>query len=382
MGPRRAALLEKLGIRTVEDLLKHFPRSYHDRRQITRIADLKLGERVTIRAEVVSTDVTYLRRRMCLAKALLKDASGTVWAAWFNQPYMTRVMQCGLTAFFTGEVIKYGGLQLRNPEYEFVPETEQSTIHTGRIVPVYGVTEGISQRQMRAIMWEAVDNHASRFSEMLPADTLARHNFPRIDVALRNVHFPENASDQQISRRRCAFEELFEIQLSVLSEKNLAKRETNRFRMVTDGPCVKKLKATLPFELTEAQERAVERILADVSSETVMNMLLQGDVGCGKTVVALHAIAATVAAGYQAAIMAPTEILAAQHYHNVEKYLVGSRVKWALLVGGLGAAERRKVLRRIRRGEADIVIGTHALIQQDVAFARLGLVVVDEQHKF
>ena len=382
VGPRRAALLEKLGIRTVEDLLKHFPRSYHDRRQITRIADLKLGERVTIRAEVVSTDVTYLRRRMCLAKALLKDASGTVWAAWFNQPYMTRVMQCGLTAFFTGEVIKYGGLQLRNPEYEFVPETEQSTIHTGRIVPVYGVTEGISQRQMRAIMWEAVDNHASRFSETLPADTLARHNFPRIDVALRNVHFPENASDQQISRRRCAFEELFEIQLSVLSEKNLAKRETNRFRMVTDGPCVKKLKATLPFELTEAQERAVGRILADVSSETVMNMLLQGDVGCGKTVVALHAIAAALDSGCQTAFMAPTEILAEQHYISLKRMLAPLGAEPALLIGGMRTREADTVRRGLSSGQIRMAVGTHALIQESVSFARLGLVIVDEQHRF
>ena len=149
VGPRRATLLKKLGIETVSDLLRHFPRSFHDRTRITRIGDLKVGERATIRAEVVKTDITHLRRRMCLAKALLKDDSGTVWAAWFNQPYMTRVMKHGSRAFFSGEVIKYGGLQLRNPEYEFIPDADDSTIHAGRIVPIYPVTEGISQRQMR-----------------------------------------------------------------------------------------------------------------------------------------------------------------------------------------------------------------------------------------
>jgi len=382
VGPRRAAILEKLGIETVADLLRHFPRSYHDRTRITRIADLKLGECATIRAEVLETDVTYLRRRMCLAKALLEDDSGTVWAAWFNQPYMTRVMKVGATAFFTGEVIKYGGLQLRNPEYEFIPEAEDDTVHTGRIVPVYPLTEGISQRQMRAIMWEAVEGHANRFGETLPPDVLARHGFPRLDVALRDCHFPKNVDDQQIARRRCAFEELFGIQLKVLSERSRAKRETNRFRMARDGQCLKKLESTLPFELTQAQKRAVDRILADVSSETVMNRLLQGDVGCGKTVVALHAIAAALDSGCQTAFMAPTEILAEQHYISLKRMLKPLGVEPNLLIGGMGKRNADGVRDGLSAGKVQVVVGTHALIQESVIFAQLGLVIVDEQHRF
>jgi ATP-dependent DNA helicase RecG len=382
VGPRRAAILEKLGISTVADLLRHFPRSYHDRTEITRIADLKLGERATIRAEVLETDVTYLRRRMCLAKALLEDDSGTVWAAWFNQPYMTRVMKLGATAFFTGEVIKYGGLQLRNPEYEFIPESEDDTVHTGRIAPVYPLTERISQRQMRAIMWEAVESYANRFSETLPTDVLARHSFPRLDVALRDVHFPRNVDDQQIARRRCAFEELFGIQIKVLSERNRAKGETNRFRMITDGPSLKKLKGTLPFDLTEAQERSVGRILEDVSSETVMNRLLQGDVGCGKTAVALHAIAAALDSGCQTAFMAPTEILAEQHYISLKRMLEPLGAEPAILIGGMPKRESDRVRRGLSSGKISIVVGTHALIQESVSFAGLGLVIVDEQHRF
>ena len=382
VGPRRAELLANLGIRTVEDLLRHFPRSYHDRREIRHIADLNAGEHVTICAEIVSTNVTYLRRRMCLAKALLKDATGTIWAAWFNQPYMMRVMRPGLTAFFTGDVITYGGLQLRNPEYEFVTESADDTIHTGRIVPMYPVTEGISQRQLRAIVWEAVQTFADQLSEMLPTELLERHSFPAIQTAVRAIHFPESIEDTEIARRRFAFEELFHIQMAVLLERQRARRETNPFRMVVDGPCLQKLKQTLPFELTRAQERAVERILVDMSSDTVMNRLLQGDVGCGKTVVALHAIASALDSGWQSAFMAPTEILAEQHFINLKQMLVPLGVKPALLIGGMATRDANRVRRRISSGAIQVVVGTHALIQESVGFARLGLVIVDEQHRF
>lgn len=382
VGPRRAALLENLGITTVADLLKHFPRSYHDRRTIGCIADLKQGDRVTIRAEVVSTNVTYLRRRMCLAKALLKDGSGTIWAAWFNQPYMTRVMRPGSTAFFTGEVIKYGGLQLRNPEYEFMPEAEQDTIHMGRIVPMYRVTEGLSLRQLRTIMWEAVESYADYFHETLSGDMLARHHFPPVHAALRDVHFPTDMKDAKTARRRFAFEELFTIQLSVMSQKKRASRETNRFRLVTDGSCLRRLKNALPFDLTRSQQRAVERILRDVSSDTVMNRLLQGDVGCGKTVVALHAIAAALDSNCQTAFMAPTEILAEQHFISLKRMLAPLGAEPALLIGGMKPRDADAVRQKLGSGKIAIVVGTHTLIQESVTFARLGLVIVDEQHRF
>jgi len=382
VGSRRADLLANLGIRTVEDLLKHFPRSYHDRRNISRIVDLKPGQRVTICAEVVSTEVTYLRRRMCLAQALLKDSSGTIWAGWFNQPYMTRVMRQGLSAFFTGEVIKYRGLQLRNPEYEFVPDEDKDAIHTGRIVPVYRVTEGLSQRQLRAILWETVQRYGDQLPETLPAELRERHHFPSVRVAVRNVHFPENADDHRIARRRFAFEELLQVQLKILSEKRVTRGEANRFRMRADGPLLRKLRSALPFELTRAQNRAVERILSDLASESVMNRLLQGDVGCGKTVVALHAIAAALDSGYQTAFMAPTEILAEQHYISLKRMLAPLGVEAALLIGGMKPRDANAVRRGLRSGDVRVVVGTHALIQESVSFAQLGLAIVDEQHRF
>jgi ATP-dependent DNA helicase RecG len=382
VGPQRAAMLGNLDIRTVEDLLKHFPRSYHDRTNVSRIADLKAGDSTTIRAEVVSTKITYLRRRMCLAQASIKDDSGTVSAAWFNQPYMTRVMKPGLTAFFTGEVIKYGGLQMRNPEYEFVPEDDQDTIHTGRIVPVYRVTEGISQRQLRSILWDTVQKYADQLDETLPASVRDKHSFPPAHVAIRNVHFPENMRDPEIARRRFVFEELLHLQLRILSDKSRAEQEVNLFRMEVDGPRLKKLKKTLPFELTKAQHRAVDRILSNLSSETVMNRLLQGDVGCGKTVVALHAIAAALDSGCQTAFMAPTEILAEQHYISLKRMLAPLGVEPALLIGGMKSRDANAVRRGLKSGDIQIVVGTHALIQESVSFAHLGLVIVDEQHRF
>ncbi len=382
VGPQRAVLLGNLGIRSVEDLLKYFPRSYHDRRNISRIVDLKPGQRVTIRAEVVSTKVTYLRRRMCLAQALLRDASGTIWAGWFNQPYMTRVMRQGLSAFFTGEVIKYGGLQLRNPEYEFIPDEDKDTIHTGRIVPVYRVSEGLSQRQLRAILWETVQKYSNQLLETLPTELRDRHRFPPASLAVRDVHFPEEVEDQKVARRRFAFEELFQIQLRILSEKRAARQETNRFRVRADGPKLAKLQNTLPFELTQAQKRAVERILTDLSSDRVMNRLLQGDVGCGKTVVAMHAIAAALDSGYQTAFMAPTEILAEQHYISLKRILAPLGVEPALLIGGMRSRDANAVRRKLKSGEIEVVVGTHALIQESVSFARLGLAIVDEQHRF
>ena len=382
VGGRRADLLGNLGILTVEDLLKHFPRSYHDRRNISRIVDLKPGQRVTIRAEVVSTKMAYLRRRMCLAQALLKDTSGTIWAAWFNQPYMTRVMRQGLSAFFMGEVIKYGGLQLRNPEYEFIPDEDKDTIHTGRIVPIYRVTEGLSQRQLRTILWETVQKHGDQLPETLPIELRERHGFPPVRVAIRTVHFPENLEDHGIARRRFAFEELLQIQLKILSEKRLTKGETNRFRMHADGPMLGKLRSALPFELTAAQKRAAGHILADLSSDTVMNRLLQGDVGCGKTVVAMHAIAAALDSGYQTAFMAPTEILAEQHYIGLKRMLAPLGVRPALLIGGMKSRDANAVRRTLKSGDTQVVVGTHALIQESVSFAHLGLAIVDEQHRF
>jgi len=382
VGSRRADLLANLGICSIEELLKHFPRSYHDRRNISRIADLKPGQGATIRAEVVSTKITYLRRRMCLAQALLRDTSGTIWAGWFNQPYMTRVMRQGLSAFFTGEVIKYGGLQLRNPEYEFIPDEDKDTIHTGRIVPVYRVTEGLSQRQLRTILWETLQKYGDQLPETLAAELRERHGFPPVRVAIGDVHFPEKVEDHKVARRRFAFEELLQIQLKILSNKRLIKGETNRFRMRADGPMLGKLKNTLPFELTHAQKRAVERILTDLASDTVMHRLLQGDVGCGKTVVALHAIAAVLDSGYQTAFMAPTEILAEQHYIGLKRMLEPLGVKPALLIGGMKSRDANKVRRKLASGDIRIVVGTHALIQESVSFAHLGIAIVDEQHRF
>ena len=380
IGPKRAELLANLGIVSVRDLLFHFPRDYQDRRHITPIAEAVDGATITVEAEVVSARMVRLRGRMSLAVVTLRDASGEMQATWFGRGFLAKSFVAGSRGLFTGIVGKYKGPCLRNPDYEILSGDDEDRLHTGRVVPIYRLTEKITQRMLRRWIASALDDLLPALEETLPEGLRAQHRFPPIREAMRQTHFPEEIAQGQTARARFAYEELLAIQVGILSGRAARLHEEKGKRHVIDGPLLEAFRGSLPFPLTPAQQRAVADILQDMASPRPMMRLLQGDVGCGKTLVALHAIAAAADGGYQTALMAPTEILAEQHFIGLRSLLEPLGLDVELLTGStLGAAARR---RRIARGEAQVVVGTHALIQEKTVFHNLGLVIVDEQHRF
>jgi ATP-dependent DNA helicase RecG len=281
---------------------------------------------------------------------------------------------------FTGPVGQYKGLCLKNPEYEILSGEEEDRLHTGRVVPMYRLTENVTQRLLRRWVWTALQQHAPALDETLPEELRARYGFAPIGEAIWKAHFPDEIEETVPARARFAYEELLGIQLGVLSARASRRQEEKGNRHVVDGPNLAALRASLPFQLTAAQVRAVRDILDDMASPRPMVRLLQGDVGCGKTVVALYAVAASADGGYQTALMAPTEVLAEQHFLSLRGMLEPLGLGVELLTGSTpGSSEVR---RRIARGDAQVVVGTHALIQEKTAFRHLGLAIIDEQHRF
>jgi len=382
IGERRAALLAKLGIETVRDLIYHFPRSHQDRTRTTPISELRVGEMATVMVEVVSTEIRHLRRRLSLAFVRVKDETGTANATWFNQPFMKRVMAPGEKVVLTGEIGKYSGVQIKNPDYEVLSGTETDRIHTGRIVPMYPLTEGISQRRMRSMVWAALDQFGNKLEESLPRTIRRQLRLPAARTAIHHVHFPPSFGAQDKARRRFVFEELLKLQLSLLLQRKRVGAQRKAIEHRLDGRLLEQLRKSLPFSLTKAQRRAIDRLLTDMSGPSPMQRLLQGDVGCGKTVVALHGVATALDSDYQVAFMAPTEVLAEQHFLNIKRWLSPLGLKVHLLTGGIERARAEQIRHMISNGDAKFVVGTHALIQESVRFKRLGLVVIDEQQRF
>jgi len=379
VGPKRARLLERLGIRTIGDALLLFPRKYIDRGDLVPIARVVAGREQAVRARVIDTRAPRWGDRL---EALIADESGEMRVVWFHARFLAKAVQVDAEYLFYGRVGEYRGrLQMQHPKFERLAAPGEEP-EGDRILVEYPTTEGLQQPSLVRLTDEALRVGLPLAGETLPDEMRRRLDLADLADALRMIHRPASMDEVRRARRRLVFSEFFFMELAVALRRRSAKASHDAPPVAVDARLDGRIRARFPFTFTRAQDKAIAEIREDLARDRPMTRLLQGDVGCGKTAVALYAALATVAAGYQAAIMAPTEILATQHYQNVEKYLVGSRVKWALLVGGLPAEERRKVLRRIRRGESNIIVGTHALIQQDVAFARLGLVVVDEQHKF
>lgn len=380
IGPKRAALLAALGVRTLRDLLWHLPRSYQDRRQITRISDARPGEETTIQGEVMSARNVRLRASMNMAIIRIKDDSGEMNATFFGRGFLANAFQRGTRLILTGRVESYKGPSLKNPEYEMLSGDEEDCLNTGRIVPVYRLTAGVTQRMLRRWISDALQEATGMIEEVLPPELLERHGYTAAAAAVREAHYPESMESAEAVRARFAYEELLAMQLYLLAQRAARLFEERGLRHVTDGPLLRNLRARLPFQLTRAQERAVTDILTDMASPRPMMRLVQGDVGCGKTMVALHAIAAAVDGDCQAALMAPTEVLAEQHFIGLRQMLEPLGISVELLTGALrGAAAVRK---RIESGDAQVVIGTHALIQEHTRFHHLGLAIIDEQHRF
>jgi len=410
VGPARAEKLGKLGLLTARDMLLHVPRRYEDRTRLANISSLVPGEEATIRGRVIKIRTGRPRRGPAILTATVEDATAPVDVMWFNQRYLADILREGTALVVTGKPKLYRNrLQLTPSEYEIIhsprggplldaveeddaddPSHDDDARATpgspadlaaGRIVPYYPLTEGISQRIMRSLAWSAVATTADAFGEILPRSVREARGLLSIAEALREIHFPSSEEGRVAARHRLVYEELFVLQTGLALVRARAKTEIARVFEVTEDIDAR-IRARLPFALTDAQDRAVAEITRDLASGEPMNRLLQGDVGSGKTAVAVYAMLGVIARGAQATVMAPTELLAAQHERTLAKYLAGSKVRVAFLKGGQDPAEKREALEAIASGRAHIAVGTHALLQEGVRFRSLGLVVVDEQHKF
>jgi len=382
IGKKRAELLEKLNVRTVRDLLFFYPRRYEDYSTLKTINHLVYGERVSVLATVWDAGLRKTHSGKALFRAILSDTTGTLEVTWFNQRYLEGRIRPGMQILVSGKVDEYlGRLTLNSPVWELVGRKE---LTNARIQPMYPLTEGLQQRWMRLTMQRTLSAWAKRVPDPLPSSLRAEQDLLVLERALWGVHLPDNREHLAVARRRLAFEEALYLQLGLLHQKAQWKAQPGRVVEV-DVARLNALKASLPYALTHAQQRSLDEMLRDIASGEPMNRLLQGDVGAGKTVVAGLLMAVTAAAGFQAAMMAPTEILAEQHYKSLFKLfaeLPAPRPTLGLLTGSTSGEAREAVYAGLADGSLQVVVGTHALIQEAVNFKDLAFVVVDEQHRF
>jgi len=382
VGPSRLKLLNRLGIETVEDLLYFVPRRYEDRSKIKKVSEAHSGNFETIRVKVLAFGGLTTKRGMNIFKMAVGDSTGVIHATWFNQPYMKDRFRIGQEIILYGKVEGRSYLQVNNPEYEILRGTTDDSVHMGRIVPIYPLTESLNQRWLRNVLKFTVDNFIDGILDKLPYDIRRRNDLMALKEAVRNIHFPVSEIVLEKARYRLIFDEFLLLQLGIALKRASVKMDLTGCSHNIEGPLIDRFKKALPFEFTKSQSKVIKEIADDMKSPRPMNRLLQGDVGSGKTIVALYALILAVQNRYQAALMVPTEILAEQHYRNINALLEGLDTKVVLLSGDLKPEERDRRRHMIHRGAVDLVIGTHALIQQGVRFKRLGLAVIDEQHKF
>lgn len=381
VGPKRADALARLGVRTAGDLLYHAPRRYLDATTITPLARARVGSEITCIGHVVTTGVLPTRRGLRVFRAVLRDASGLLECAWPGQPFLERQIKKGQRLLVTGPVRYYHGRQLA-PREHIVLQEEGESAEKGVVLPIYPATEGLTHRQIRALVHDHLATLLPLAHDVHPDGLRERLDLLPLAAALTAVHRPGSPEEAEQGRRRLAFDELFDQQLVHARARVLAKRARAGIRFELKREFTTRLKDHLPFELTSDQRRAIREITDDMTAPVRMHRLLMGDVGTGKTVVALFAMLLAAENDYQAAIMAPTELLAEQHHATLCRLLAPLALRPELLTGRLGAAEKVTVRDRIAQGGARLVIGTHALIQEAVTFRRLGLAVVDEQHRF
>jgi len=394
VGPKRTATLQRLGIETVEDALWTVPWRYEDRSVMTPIGQLVPGMTASICGTIVKSEAKRTRhRRFSVLEVGVEDQTGRMQSVFFNQPYLEEVLAVGKSVMMSGRVIagRQGWMVPRMDaiQYEVVGEGTESTLHVGRIVPIYHETKGWNSRQMRVLMKGLLEGYGGALRDCLPVSVRARQRLVPIQEALQEIHFPTSGVDLSLldqgkspARRRLAFEELFLLQVALAARQRSVQIQKKPVHFNPRPPLLEKLGRLLPFQLTSAQDQVIREIFRDMISPRPMNRLVQGDVGSGKTVVALHAIVMACGSGYQAALMAPTEILAEQHYRNLRGTLEQLGLKVALLRGGDKAAVKKTQAAQLAAGKIHVAIGTHALIQKGVAFQNLALAVVDEQHKF
>ena len=408
IGPKRAEAFAVRGVRNIEELLYYFPRRYEDRTKFSLISGMEEGIEQTIKVNVVVSGQrrSWRRKRFSITEAIVEDTclpagrqAARLSCVWFNQPYLNQYLKPGVQLILYGKTERYAGkIQMTNPEFEIISEPSSSaqeglgdSLNIGRIVPVYPAVPGQGQRSLRRIIKESLDKYVSRLSEFLPYDLRSRNSLLNLPQSLINIHFPENQKLQKDAYTRLAFEEFFIFQLP-LAIRKLKRKSLPGIAHKVDAKLLGDFIRSLPFELTDSQIQVIREISQDMSNSQPMQRLLQGDVGSGKTVVATIAGMIAIGAGFQVAFMAPTEILAKQHYEKIKSqianYLVTygqdnyKEIKIGLLTGSLKVKEKDKLLAEIKTQKVDLVIGTHALLESSVEFKNLGLVVIDEQHRF
>lgn len=389
VGPKRANLFTRLGIKSVKDALYYLPYRYENRSNITKISNLNYEKFETVSGEIISAEVIQLPgRNLKIFELIINDGSGLLRAKWFNQPFMKKYFKIGDEVLLCGTVKRdayWGiGFEMDNPEYEIINDSYDNSVHMYRIVPIYRVTNGLTVRQVRTIMFNLLNTYIQKIEDPIPEEIIKRNALTELAESIINVHFPDSTTDINLLNnktsnfhKRLSFDELFmfELGLAVMKRGSVLEKGT---AFNPQGKLLQKLLQLLPFKLTDSQKKVFNEILSDMKKPYPMNRLLQGDVGCGKTIIALMAMLVVVECGYQTVLMAPTEILAEQHYINIYKLLEEIGLKICLLTGSI----KNKPIDKIASGEFQIIVGTHALIQEGVLFKNLGLVVIDEQHRF
>ena len=378
VGPNRVQLLNKLNIYTLKDLIEYYPRDYEDRSKPKNLYECTDGEEVLIEAMAAGRITEMHKGRMTISRLIVKDQTGTCYITWFNQGYLRDKFQPGRMYRFFGKISnKNGRLEMNSPVYD---EIDQSK-NTGKIIPIYPLTYELKQNTLRKIIENGLAEVKGKLTETLPEYILKENNLWDINNTIERIHFPIEFSDFNKARERLVFEELLITQLALLKLKNNYEHETDGIQFSKDV-YMSDVINILPFKLTKAQLRVLEEIDRDMESNKPMNRLLQGDVGSGKTVVAMIAAYKAVKSGYQATIMAPTAILASQHLESFQGILEELGIKTELLISSVTKKKKSEILEKLQSGEIDILIGTHAILEENVVFKNLGLVVTDEQHRF
>ena len=379
VGPNRVKLLNRIGIYTLNDLITYFPREYEDRSRTKNIAELIDGEEALISAFPVGRMIELrIRRNLTLCKLYVRDETGGCELIWYNQGYLKNVFKQNVRYNFYGKIKKKNGkYEIQSPVYE----ENGAYKSTGKIVPIYPLTYSLTQRVLSSIIEAGINEVYGNLEETLPSYIIEKYKLMDINSAYKQIHFPEDFSYFEKARLRLVFEELFTMQLALLCLKNKNDIKTKGIQFSSEVKTDEMI-TKLPFNLTKAQLRCMEEIELDMENSKPMNRLLQGDVGSGKTVIAMLAAYKCVKSGYQAAIMAPTAILATQHLESFQDFLGKNGIKCELLISGITKKTKEGILQRLRDGEIDVIIGTHALIEENVVFKKLGLVVTDEQHRF
>lgn len=402
-GVRRDTLprLKRLGLENVGDLIYHFPHRHNDFAQVRKVSQLQPGEEQTAIVNVWEASETRTGSRRSSTQAVLGDETGNVRAVWFNQGYLAKTFRPGTKVVLSGRVNVFrGSLVFESPEYELL-RGQDELMHTGRLVPVYPTVERLPQRTLRRIVKQALDVGMSQVEELLPQNSRQRLSLTGLRNAIAQAHYPKSSSQWQVARRRLAFDEMFLLQLAFLSRKRNWQQEADGISLRVNGDALSAFLERLPFDLTSSQQRVLGEIVEDIANDEPMSRLVQGDVGSGKTVVAVAALLVAVWSGYQGVMMAPTEILAEQHFITVSHLLSGATsvseedglitvkpnpsaasLTLGLLIGSLPRKAKEEMRRKVTAGEVDVVIGTHALLQDDVEIPRLALAVIDEQQRF